>query len=207
MAFNAAQASGYQPTYGGGLGNIYQFGHQNPAGPYVGLQRPGGSTGSAASSSAGPRPESAALSYLTGTVKGQNAPYNQQVQGSQYAQASGMNAAAETAQNQQQQAQAAAGGAGANDPSAVAARNQNMAMRQGANQRAMGQIQSTANLANQQAQQQAATTLLGSEDRRDALAQGHSAQAQQAALGYLYGGAQGQSTPSTHGMFSRPLSF
>lgn len=192
------QRPGVQSGYGSGLGNIYQFGAQNPAGPYAGLQGGGSSRPSAGGGSSGNRPESAALSYLTGTVRGQNAPFNQQAIDSQYSQASGMNAAAETAQNGRIGEQVAAGGASPNDPSAQAARSQNMAMRQGANQRAMGQIQSQASQANQQAQQQAATTLLGSEDRRDALNQGYNQQASQAALGYLYGGGGAQARPNSN---------
>jgi hypothetical protein len=194
VAYNPGSRPGVQSTYGGGLGSVFQYGHANPYGPTLGLnQRPGQRPAASSSqqSSTAPRPESAALSYLTGTVQGQNAPYNQQAIDSQYSQASGMNAAAETAQNTQAAEQAAAGGASPTDPSYQAAQRQSMAMRQGANQRAMGQIQGQASQANQQAQQQAATTLLGSEDRRDALQQGFGAQAQQAALSYLYGGSGG----------------
>lgn len=204
MAFNAAGASGYQSTYGSGLGNIYQYGAQNPSGPMLGLNKPQGGAGGLASSTK-PTSESVAQKYLTGTVQGQNAPYNPAAINSQYSQASGMNAAAETAQNNRLNETAAAGGASANDPSAVAARSQNMAMRQGANQRAMGQIESQASMANQQAQQQAASTLLGSEDRNSALDKGHGAQAQQAALSYLYGGGGGASKGPNN--FNLPQQF
>lgn len=188
--FNS-QGGGRQSTYGGGLGGIYQYGRANPYGPTIGMQRAGQSPGinpNAGAATGAATKESAARNYLTGTVQGQNTPFNEATRNSMYSQASGMNAAAEGAQNQRINETAAMGGASANDPSAQAARSQNMALRQGANQRAMGTIESQANLANQQAQSQAATTLLGSEDRNNALAQGHASQAQQAALSYLYGG-------------------
>jgi hypothetical protein len=127
VAYNPGSRPGVQSTYGGGLGSVFQYGHANPYGPTLGLnQRPGQRPAASSSqqSSTAPRPESAALSYLTGTVQGQNAPYNQQAIDSQYSQASGMNAAAETAQNTQAAEQAAAGGASPTDPSYQAAQRQ-----------------------------------------------------------------------------------
>ncbi len=74
---------------------------------------------------------------------------------------------------------------------------QSMAARQGANQQAMGDIERTANLANQQTQQQAAGTLMGSEDERNALQQGYNARATQMALGYLYGSGGSNNGPNS----------
>jgi hypothetical protein len=179
-------------SYGSGLGSVYQYGQANPYGPTIGMQRggqtPGTGTGLTAGQPGATSRESVARTYLTGTVQGQNTPFDQNTRNSMYSQASGMNAAAEGAQNQQMSEQAAMGGVSPTDPSYQAAQRQSMAMRQGANQRAMGQIDSQANLANQQAQSQAATTLLGSEDRNNALTMANSQAAQNAALQYLYGG-------------------
>ena len=194
MAFNAAEQSGYQSTYGGGLGSIYQYGHQNPAGPYAMLQGapgtnrppPGGST--ASGSSSGGAGDSTARKYLEGVVGGQNTPYNQTTKDSMYSQQSGMAAAAEAGRNQQISNQSAAGGASPTDPSYQRLIRQSMAGRQAQNQQSMGEIDRTANLANQNAQQQAAGALMGSEDERYALTQGFNQRASQAALGYLMGG-------------------
>lgn len=203
----------YQPGYGGsavpysqqmggnrqggytGLGNIQQFGHANPYGPYATLGRAGqptagrdGGAGMGASSGA----DSTARKYLTGVVEGQNTPYNQATRDSMYSQQSGMAGAAEGARNQQIAEQSAMGGASPSDPSYQRLIRQSMAARQGQTAQAMGDIDRTANLANQQTQQAAAGTLLGSEDERNALQQGYNQRATQMAMGYLYGGG-GQS--------------
>jgi hypothetical protein len=74
-----------------------------------------------------------------------------------------------------------------------------MAARQSQNQQSMGDIDRTANIANQQAQQSAAGQLMGSEDERYALTQGFNQRASQAALGYLYGGGGGSSGGNNFG--------
>ena len=191
-----------QGGYGGGLGvPIQRFGQANPYGPFAGQQgaggqRPAASTGGAPTGGA----DSAARQYLTGVVSGQNTPYNQTTRDSMYSQQSGMAGAAEAGRNQQIAEQSAIGGASPSDPSYQRLIRQSMAARQGQNHQSMGDIDRTANLANQQTQQQAASTLLGSEDERHALQQGYNQRATQMAMGYLYGGGQGgQSTPGNYG--------
>jgi len=187
-----------------GLGGIQRFGQANPMGPFTGLAGGGGQspgynpTGGAAGGSTGDRGSSVARDYLTGVVQGQNTPYNEATRTSMYGRAAGMNAAAEGAQNRQMSEQAAMGGASPTDPSYANLMRQSMAQRQGANVQAAGDIDRTANLANQQTQQQAAGALMGSEDERYALQQGYNQRAMQTALGYLYGGSGGQqqSTPN-----------
>lgn len=177
-------------NYGTGLGGIQQFGQVNPMGPYayMGAQRPGQTPAAGAASTAGDRGSSIARDYLTGVVQGQNTPYNEATRTSMYGRAAGMNAAAEGAQNRQLSEQAAMGGASPTDPSYANLMRQTMAQRQGANVQAAGDIDRTANLANQQAQIGAADRLMGSEDERYALQQGYNQRAMQTALGYLYGG-------------------
>lgn len=173
-----------------GLGNIQQFGYANPYGPYATMQRGYGGPQNTASTGAGGKTggDSVARQYLTGVVQGQNTPYNQTTRDSMYSQQSGMAAAAEAGRNQQLAEQAAIGGASPSDPSYQRLIRQSMAARQSQNQQAMGDIDRTANLANQQAQMGAAERLMSSEDEQNALAQGYNARATQAALGYLYGG-------------------
>lgn len=190
-----------QPTYGSGLGPIYQFGHQNPLGPYAfAAQRPGqrpgqqGGTQGGTQGGASTAANSVARDYLTGVVRGQNTPYNEATRASMYSQASGQNAAAEAAQNRRLAEQAAMGGASPTDPSYANLMRQTMAQRQGANQQAMGDIEREANVANQRTQQSAAMGLMGSEDERFALQQGYNQRAAQTALGFLYGGGGGQSS-------------
>jgi hypothetical protein len=186
-----------QSTYGGGLGMpIQRFGQANPYGPFAGMQGAGGqpqggSTGGGTGGSTGSGTDSAARQYLTGVVSGQNTPYNQTTRDSMYSQQSGMAGAAEAGRNQQLAEQSAIGGASPTDPSYQRLIRQSMAQRQSQNQQSMGDIDRTANLANQQTQQQAAGTLLGSEDERYALQQGYNQRATQMALGYLYGGGGG----------------
>lgn len=198
-SFNAAsgnRSGGYT-----GLGNIYQFGYANPRGPYAYLagQGQGGQPGQATGGTGGGTGagESVARQYLTGVVQGQNTPYNEATRSSMYSRASGMNAAAEGAQNRQIQQQAAMSGASPNDPSYANLIRQSMAARQGANQMAAGDIDRTANLANQEAQMGAANRLLGSEDERYALQQGYNQRAAQTALGYLYGNSGVNNGPNS----------
>ncbi len=203
MAFNAAEQSGYQSTYGGGLGSIYQYGHQNPAGPYAMLQQAkpgaGGAAAGAAGGGAGGAGDSTARKYLEGVVGGQNTPYNQTTRDSMYSQQAGMAGAAEAGRNQMAAEQSAAGGASPSDPGYQRLIRQSMAARQSQNQQSMGDIDRTANIANQQAQQSAAGQLMGSEDERYALTQGFNQRASQAALGYLYGGGGGSSGGNNFG--------
>lgn len=193
-SFNAA-SGGRQSTYGGGLGMpIQRFGQANPYGPFAGMQRAGGQQpqgGMGGGSSGGA--DSTARQYLTGVVQGQNTPYNQTTRDSMYSQQSGMAGAAEAGRNQQIAEQSAIGGASPSDPSYQRLIRQSMAARQAQNQQSMGDIDRTANLANQQAQMGAADRLLGSEDERFALQQGYNQRATQMALGYLYGGGGGSS--------------
>ncbi len=191
-----------------GLGSVYQYGHQNPGGPMALAtgqygQRPGQiAAGNASGGAGGGAAESTARKYLEGVVGGQNTPYNQSTRDSMYAQQSGMAGAAESGRNQQIAEQSAIGGASPSDPSYQRLIRQSMAARQSQNQQSMGDIDRTANIANQQTQQQAAGTLLGSEDERNALQQGYNQRAAQTALGYLYGGQGGgqtQSAPSNNG--------
>jgi len=206
-------AGSMRPTnYGGssggytGLGNVYQFGAQNPAGPYAFMaQKPGGGgpsgggSGMGAGGGANDAGSSAARRYLEGVVGGQNTPYNQSTRDSMYAQQSGMAGAAEAGRNQQIAEQSAMGGASPSDPGYQRLIRQSMAARQSQNQQSMGDIDRTANLANQQAQMGAADRLLGSEDERFALQQGYNQRASQMALGYLYGGGQGQNNGANSG--------
>lgn len=186
-----AQQRGANRTGGyTGLGGVQQFGYANPMGPYayMGAQRPGQTPGiNPTGGTGGDRATSVARDYLTGVVQGQNTPYNETTRTSMYSRASGMNAAAEGAQNRQIQEQAVMGGASPRDPSYANLMRQSMAQRQGANMQAAGDIDRTANLANQQAQMGAADRLMGSEDERYALQQGYNQRMAQTALGYLYG--------------------
>ncbi len=183
-----------------GLGGIQRYGQANPMGPFgmLGAQSPGYNPAGGTGGTTGDRGSSVARDYLTGVVQGQNTPYNEATRTSMYGRAAGMNAAAEGAQNRQLGEQAAMGGASPTDPSYANLMRQSMAQRQGANVQAAGDIDRTANLANQQTQQQAAGALMGSEDERYALQQGYNQRAMQTALGYLYGGGGGQqqSTPN-----------
>ena len=191
-------------SYGSGLGMpIQRFGQANPYGPFAGQQGAGGQQPQGgASGGASTGADSAARQYLTGVVSGQNTPYNQTTRDSMYSQQAGMAGAAEAGRNQQIAEQSAQGGASPSDPSYQRLIRQSMAARQGQNQQSMGDIDRTANLANQQTQQQAAGTLLGSEDERHALQQGYNQRATQMAMGYLYGGGQGgQSTQGNTGMW------
>jgi hypothetical protein len=192
-----AQQMGANRTGGAysGLGTgVQQFGQANPYGPFATL---GGASGGDPKSSTGGTSsgaDSAARQYLSGVVSGQNTPYNQTTRDSMYSQQSGMAANAEAGRNQQIAEQAAVGGASPSDPSYQRLIRQSMAARQSQNQQSMGDIDRTANLANQQTQQQAAGTLLGSEDERNALQQGYNQRATQMAMGYLYGNGGGQSS-------------
>lgn len=203
-----ASYGGFGTPIQGNMNMPYQGGWR-PVGGYSGAGTPGYNNEAdrpAAPSANQPQKDSAestALSYLTGVVGGQNTPFDQNTQNNMFSQASGMNAAAESAQNQAIQSAAARGGAGANDPSAQLAQRQTMAQRQGANQNAMGQIQSQANIANQRTQQQAAGSLLNHADERYAIQNGNNQRMAQMALGFLYGGGGGGSNTqgnSTGGM-------
>ena len=182
-------------TYSGLGTNVQRFGQANPYGPFAGMQGAGGQPqgGSASGGSTGGA-DSAARKYLTGVVEGQNTPYNQTTRDSMYSQQSGMAGAAEAGRNQQLSEQAAIGGASPTDPSYQRLIRQSMAQRQSQNQQSMGDIDRTANLANQSAQSDAASRLMGSEDERFALQQGYNQRATQMAMGYLYGNGGGQSS-------------
>lgn len=198
-----SQQMGGNRQSGYGLGMpIQRFGQANPMGPF-GAQNPGyNPAGGASRGGTSGGADSAARQYLTGVVGGQNTPYNEATRASMYSQQSGMAGAAEAGRNQQLAEQSAMGGASPSDPSYQRLIRQSMAQRQAQNQQSMGDIDRTANLANQQTQQAAAGTLLGSEDERYALSQGMNERASRMALGYLYGGGgEGQSTPGNTGMW------
>ena len=185
-------------TYGGLGTNIQRFGQANPYGPFAGMQGAGGQPqGNSAGGREGGGADSAARKYLTGVVEGQNTPYNQTTRDNMYSQQSNMAGAAEAGRNQQLSEQAAIGGASPTDPSYQRLIRQSMAQRQSQNQQSMGDIDRTANLANQQTQQQAAGTLMGSEDERFALQQGYNQRATQMAMGYLYGNSGGNQGPNS----------
>ena len=210
--FNSGYSGGGQAVsnYGEGSGGIQQFGYTNPYGPYSAMAglasnspyggNTGGATGGSASGGSGGGGDSTARKYLSGVVSGENTPYNSTTRNSMYSQQAGMAGAAEAGRNQQIAEQGAIGGASPTDPSYQRMIRQSMAQRQSQNQQSMGDIDRTANIANQQAQQQAAGTLLNSDDERNALQQGFNQRATQMAMGYLYGGGGGgsQSTPGSY---------
>lgn len=179
MAFNAAEQSGYQSTYGGGLGSIYQYGHAMPAGPYSFLpQKPGkptaaGASGATSSSGGGGAGEDFFKSVLTGGAM----PFSPTAKAGMVSHASDMNAAAEGANNQRLDNNAAAGGASATDPSFQAAKLGNQAQRQTANQTAVRDIDTQAETQNFNAQMNAADALNRNQMSREAFANGQSSQA------------------------------
>ncbi len=205
-AFNSGYSGGGQAVsnYGEGSQGIQQFGYSNPYGPYSAMaglatNSPYGKPGDSSGGGGGGGADSAARKYLSGVVSGANTPYNQTTRNSMYSQQAGMAGAAEAGRNQQIAEQGAIGGASPTDPSYQRMIRQSMAQRQSQNQQSMGDIDRTANIANQQSQQQAAGTLLGSEDERNALQQGFNQRATQMAMGYLYGNGGGsQSTPGSY---------
>ena len=209
-AFNSGYSGGGTAVsnYGEGSGGIQQYGYTNPYGPYsamaglatnspYGNNGGGGNSGdSTGGDNKGSGGDDAARKYLSGVVSGSNTPYNSTTRNSMYSQQAGMAGAAEAGRNQQIAEQGAIGGASPTDPSYQRMIRQSMAQRQSQNQQSMGDIDRTANIANQQSQQQAAGTLLNSDDERYALQQGYNQRATQMAMGYLYGsgGGGGQSS-------------
>jgi hypothetical protein len=145
----------------------------------------------------------AGSSFLNGVVNGQNLPYSQQQQDTLYASASASNAQAEQEQNNQARSQAAAGGASPNDPSLSSVTQQDAARRQGANQTALGDIQSQAHSANFGAQAGAATGLMNADLQQQAINQRgnqfqqnlgfQQSQSAQRMLGGMFGGGGQQS--------------
>ncbi len=212
-AFNSGYSGGGQAVsnYGEGSQGIQQFGYTNPYGPYsamagMAVNSPyGGGNKSGGMGGGGGGADSAARNYLSGVVSGSNTPYNQTTRNSMYSQQAGMAGAAEAGRNQQIAEQGAIGGASPTDPSYQRMIRQSMAQRQSQNQQSMGDIDRTANIANQQSQQQAAGTLLGSEDERNALQQGFNQRATQMAMGYLYGNGGGGGSQSTPGSYFNGL--
>lgn len=192
---------GNDPAFGGGaaypgLGTIsaYGFGPDGrPAlGPYafMGQSRPSmGIMGSLLTRSP---TDTAASKFLNQVISGQQLPMGTQQQNAMLAQQSAMSAAAEAQQNASAQQAASQGGASASDPSLQGVYRQNAAARQGANQRAAGNIAAQANMANFGAQANAAGAMLRHGEAEDALNSQESmfnrslanAQSQQA-LGYL----------------------
>ncbi len=210
MAFNPAEASGYQSTYGAGLGGVQAYGYGNPYGPYAGLNKAPGVGGTSSSSSTStPAPaNTAAMNFLNSVVSGGTLPYGQQQQDAMFGQASGMNAAAEASQNSEANDSASTNGASPTDPSLQNQFRQNAARRQTGNQRAMGEIQSKAGSANFGAQANAAGELMNQDRFNQDLAARQSGQAMSMlSQRYSGGGRNNYSTPGDYGQFSNPLSI
>lgn len=207
MAFNAAEQSGYQSTYGGGLGNIYQYGNAMPAGPYSFLNKPtaagaSGASGGSATSTSG----TGAEAWLNDVLSGKNLPFSPFAQQQMLSQQSDMNAAAEGAQNQQLDNVAAAGGASANDPSRQSAKAGNMARRQTANATSARDISTKASTANFGAQADAASQLNQNQLTREGFQHGQ----QNQALGFMpwnQGGGQRSGGNNFRGTNSSFLQF
>ncbi len=184
----------------GGLGTIYQYGHQTPYGPYTGMQGTmggAGGTGGSGSSSSSSGPTGAAQAFLGGVLSGDKMPYSPDRVSQMYSQASDQNASAESALQGQIASNAAAGGSSATDPSLKGAQLGAMAKRQSANSTAKRDINQTATGANFNAQMQAAGMLEQSRMQSEQL----QAQITQRAMGYMPwnqsgGGGGGQSRPS-----------
>jgi hypothetical protein len=143
------------------LGSIYQFGHQNPFGPYAGLQRaPGvGGAGSSTTTSGSSGPTDAASAFFNDVLAGKKMPYDQSTQDSLYSTASDMSAAAEGANLAQATAAAQRGGASANDPSLQGQHLALQSQRQAQNMKSKQDISNKANTANFGAQEDAANAL------------------------------------------------
>lgn len=195
------RASTGMSTYGSGnpMGGIYSYGAANPYGPYATLPH-GGSSSTTSTSTPGNPQNSAALKFLNSVVSGDTLPYGQQQQDALYGQASGMNAAAEAAQNNQAQDAASAGGASPNDPSLQSQYRQNMARRQTGNQRAMGDIQSKAGSENFGARSNAAGQILGAEQANLDREERQRMQAM-SALSNMYGNMNNQGAVPSGGMW------
>jgi hypothetical protein len=160
-SYGPGERPGVQSTYGTGLGNIYQFGAQNPFGPYAGLNRaPGvGGTGSSTTTSGSAGPTDAASAFFNEVLSGKKLPYDQSTQDSLYSTASDMSAAAEGANLQQATAAAQRGGASANDPSLQGQHLALQGQRQAANMKSKQDISNKSNIANFGAQEDAANAL------------------------------------------------
>jgi hypothetical protein len=136
----------------------------------------------------------AAMQYLRSAMNGQNVPFTDAVKSQMLSQQSGMNAAAEGAQNQSLRSGAATGGASSNDPSLRGALRQSMAQRQGANTTAAGQINTQATLANNQVQNQSAQNLAGWGNQREG-------RMNKMPVGMFSGSAQGINQSGDNGSF------
>lgn len=178
MAFNPAGASGYQSTYGSGLGPVYQYGAAMPAGPYSFLpQKPTGGAAGASGSSAHTGGGGAGEDFFKSVLSGGALPFSPTAKAGMVSHASDMNAAAEGANNQRLDNNAAAGGASSTDPSFQAAKMGNQAQRQTANQTAVRDIDTQAETQNFGAQMNAADALNRNQMSREAFANGQSSQA------------------------------
>jgi hypothetical protein len=103
--------------------------------------------------------QKSAMDYLKGTISGQNVPYSNSVKNSLMAQHGAGAASAESAQMETLRQSLGASGGSIYDPGYQAAQREAMSQRQGSNLDAMGEIESRANIANSQAQAQAAGSL------------------------------------------------
>lgn len=112
--------------------------------------------------------QKSAMDYLQGVVGGANVPYSDQVKDSILAQQGQASAGAEAAQMDALRQSLGASGGSIYDPGYQAAQRQAMSQRQGQNLDAMGQLNATAGLANQQAQQQGATQLAAARGAQNA---------------------------------------
>ncbi len=103
--------------------------------------------------------QAASMDYLKGVVGGSNVPYTDSVKNSILAQHGSGAATAEAAQMESLRQSLGASGGSIYDPAYQNASREAMSQRQGSNLDAAGQLEATAGLANQQAQQQGAMQL------------------------------------------------
>lgn len=196
-----------QSTYGGGLGSIYQYGHQMPAGPFSFLPHApsygntaNGAAGGGGNSSttAHTGPTDSATTFYNSVLSGQQMPYTQDVQDNMLSDASDQTAAAETAQHQAMVNHAAASGGSASDPSMQGSANEAAAARQAGNVKAKQNISEQADQGNFSAKENAASHLMD----YDLQQQGFQNGMQKTALGFLpfnQGGSQQQSGGNNFG--------
>lgn len=147
-----------QPSYGTGLGPIYQYGRANPLGPYSGLQRAGQQPASGSRTTSTTTP-GGGEDFLKSVVGGTNLPFSPFTQNQMMGQQTDMTAAAESANLQRMNEDAAVGGASANDPSLQAGQRQLQSTRQNQNLQAQRAISAQAGQANFGAQMDAARAL------------------------------------------------
>lgn len=186
-SYTPGNRPGVQSTYGAGLGNIYQFGYENPLGPYSMLAKappamPASGSSSTTTASAGPT--DAASAFFNDVLAGRKLPYDQGTQDGLYSTASDMSAAAESANLQQATAAAQRGGASANDPSLQGRKLGLQSQRQAQNIKSKQDITNKANTANFGAQEDAANALQQANFEQQRINQGN----MQSLMPYTRGG-------------------